>query len=63
MGLLAATLERVDAEGAPAYLESSNPINTPRYERLGFSVCGRVRAARGRPERHPDVARIETSLA
>jgi len=40
MGLLAATLERIDAEGAPAFLESSNPANTPRYERLGFSVCG-----------------------
>jgi hypothetical protein len=29
MGLLAATLERIDAEGAPAFLESSNPDNTP----------------------------------
>jgi len=40
MGLLAATLEQIDAEGAPAFLESSNPANTPRYERLGFSACG-----------------------
>jgi predicted N-acetyltransferase YhbS len=40
MGLLAATLERIDAEGAPAFLESSSLDNTPRYERLGFSVCG-----------------------
>jgi GNAT superfamily N-acetyltransferase len=40
MGLLAATLERIDAEGAPAFLESSNPVNNPRYERLGFTVCG-----------------------
>jgi GNAT superfamily N-acetyltransferase len=40
MGLLAATLERIDAEGSPAFLESSNPVNTPRYERLGFAVCG-----------------------
>jgi GNAT superfamily N-acetyltransferase len=40
MGLLAATLERIDAEGTPAFLESSNPVNTPRYERLGFAVCG-----------------------
>jgi GNAT superfamily N-acetyltransferase len=40
MGLLAATLERIDAEGAPAFLESSNPANTPRYERLGFVPCG-----------------------
>jgi GNAT superfamily N-acetyltransferase len=40
MRLLAATLERIDSEGAPAFLESSNPVNTPRYERLGFAVCG-----------------------
>lgn len=40
MGLLAATLERIDAEGAPAFLESSNPVNTPRYEALGFTICG-----------------------
>jgi GNAT superfamily N-acetyltransferase len=36
MGLLAANLEEIDAAGAPAYLESSNPANVPRYERLGF---------------------------
>jgi GNAT superfamily N-acetyltransferase len=36
MRLLAENLARTDAEGAPAYLESSNPANTPRYERLGF---------------------------
>jgi len=40
MGLLADGLARIDAEGAPAFLESSNPANTPRYERLGFAVCG-----------------------
>jgi GNAT superfamily N-acetyltransferase len=40
MGLLADTLARIDAEGAPAFLESSNPVNIPRYERLGFVVCG-----------------------
>jgi GNAT superfamily N-acetyltransferase len=38
MGLLADNLARVDAEEAPAYLESSNPANVPRYERLGFAV-------------------------
>jgi GNAT superfamily N-acetyltransferase len=38
MGLLAANLEEIDGEGAPAYLESSNPVNVPRYERLGFEV-------------------------
>jgi len=40
MGLLAANLARIDAAGMPAFLESTNPANTPRYERLGFSVCG-----------------------
>jgi GNAT superfamily N-acetyltransferase len=38
MGLLADNLARIDAEGEPAYLESSNPANVPRYERLGFAV-------------------------
>jgi GNAT superfamily N-acetyltransferase len=49
MGLLAATLERIDAEGAPAFLESSNPANTPRYERLGFAVCGEFELPEGGP--------------
>lgn len=29
-------LTLADKEGAPAYLENSNPKNTPLYERLGF---------------------------
>jgi GNAT superfamily N-acetyltransferase len=36
MSLLAANLAQIDAEGMPAYLESSNPANNARYERLGF---------------------------
>lgn len=36
MGLLAENLASIDVQGAPAYLESSNPSNTPRYERVGF---------------------------
>lgn len=40
MGLLAETLARIDAARMPAFLESSNPVNTPRYERLGFSIFG-----------------------
>ncbi|MFP5389249.1 MAG: GNAT family N-acetyltransferase [Thermoleophilia bacterium] len=36
MKLLAANLARIDAEGVPAYLESTNPANNARYERLGF---------------------------
>jgi GNAT superfamily N-acetyltransferase len=36
MSLLAANLAQIDAEGMPAYLESSNPANNARYERHGF---------------------------
>jgi GNAT superfamily N-acetyltransferase len=54
MGLLAATLKQIDVEGAPAFLESSNPVNTPRYERLGFSVCGKF----GLPGDGPDVTQM-----
>ncbi len=40
MGLLAENLASMDAEGVPAYLESTNPDNNPRYERLGFRQVG-----------------------
>ncbi len=40
MGLLAANLERIDAEGMPSFLESSNPANGQRYERLGYRQVG-----------------------
>jgi GNAT superfamily N-acetyltransferase len=40
MGLLAENLAVIDAEGIPAYLESSNPDNNQRYERLGFEQVG-----------------------
>jgi GNAT superfamily N-acetyltransferase len=40
MGLLADNLTRIDARGAPAFLESSNPANDHRYERLGFVPIG-----------------------
>lgn len=36
MALLAENLARIDEEAMPAYLESSNPDNDKRYERLGF---------------------------
>jgi ribosomal protein S18 acetylase RimI-like enzyme len=41
--LLEAALARCDAEGAVAYLESSNPANIPLYERFGFRVTGVIR--------------------
>ena len=40
MGLLAENLARIDSEGMPAYLESSNSANDHRYERLGFERVG-----------------------
>ena len=40
MALLADNLARIDSEGMPAYLESSNPENDCRYERLGFVRAG-----------------------
>jgi ribosomal protein S18 acetylase RimI-like enzyme len=40
--LLSHALERVDREGEIAYLESSNPVNVPLYERHGFEVVGEI---------------------
>jgi GNAT superfamily N-acetyltransferase len=34
--LIEDNLARIDAEHAPAYLESTNPANLQRYEKLGF---------------------------
>lgn len=45
--LLAECLERIDAEGAAAYLESTNPANDARYARLGFERRGTVRLPDG----------------
>jgi GNAT superfamily N-acetyltransferase len=49
MGLLAENLERIDAEGAAAYLESSNRENDRRYERLGFELVGEFSGPSGEP--------------
>ena len=40
--LLKQALARCDADGLPAYLESSNPRNIPLYERHGFEILGRI---------------------
>jgi len=40
MALLRTDLERIDAAGMPAYLESSNSANDHRYEALGFRRIG-----------------------
>ncbi len=38
--LLAEHLERLDADGIPAFLESTNPANDHRYVRAGFQRIG-----------------------
>jgi GNAT superfamily N-acetyltransferase len=45
--LLQPVLEACDAEGLPAYLESSNPRNVPFYERFGFVATGTIQVPGG----------------
>ncbi len=40
MRLLRENIARFDREGVPTYLESSNAINNPRYEGLGYRKVG-----------------------
>lgn len=40
--LMRHALRRSDADGVPAYLESSNPRNIPLYERHGFEILGTI---------------------
>ncbi|MFE2998130.1 GNAT family N-acetyltransferase [Nocardia sp. NPDC059246] len=51
--LMRSRLERCDAEGIPAYLESSKPQNVPYYERFGFDVTGTLDATAGGPPLWP----------
>ncbi|HYM84391.1 MAG TPA: GNAT family N-acetyltransferase [Candidatus Dormibacteraeota bacterium] len=44
--LLADDLARLDGEGLPAYLESTNPANDHRYERAGFRRVGEFSTVR-----------------
>jgi GNAT superfamily N-acetyltransferase len=48
MELLADNLARIDAEGMPAYLESSNSANDARYERQGFARVGELERPDGK---------------
>jgi GNAT superfamily N-acetyltransferase len=50
MSLLSQNLAAIDAEGAPAYLESTNPVNDRRYEGAGFVRRGEFRTP---GEEHP----------
>jgi ribosomal protein S18 acetylase RimI-like enzyme len=47
--LLTSRLDRVDAEHAPAYLESSKEANIPYYQRFGFEVTGEIVVPNGGP--------------
>jgi len=43
--ILEESLRRCDADRLPAYLENSNPKNTPLYERFGFEAMGIIQPA------------------
>lgn len=47
--LLKHTLAMIDAEGADAYLEASNPALIPLYERHGFEVVGMIQVGDAPP--------------
>ena len=51
--LMHSRLDRVDAEHAPAYLESSKPENVPYYQRFGFEVTGEIVLPDGGPTLWP----------
>ena len=51
--LMQSRLDRVDAEHAPAYLESSNPDNVPYYQRFGFEITGEITLPDGGPSLIP----------
>jgi GNAT superfamily N-acetyltransferase len=40
-------LDTCDADGVPAYLESSNPANIPFYRRQGFETTGEITLPEG----------------
>lgn len=48
--LMAPVLAKCDAEGMPAYLESSKEVNVPLYERNGFQVTEEFQVPNGGPK-------------
>jgi GNAT superfamily N-acetyltransferase len=47
--LLQHALSQCDREHAPAYLESTNPVNIPLYERHGFKVLATIQVGSSPP--------------
>jgi predicted GNAT family N-acyltransferase len=51
--LMESRLDRVDAEHAPAYLESTKHENIAYYQRCGFEVTGEIVLPEGGPTMWP----------
>ena len=51
--LMRSRLDRVDAEHAPAYLESTKQDTVPYYMRFGFEVTGEIKLPGGGPSMYP----------
>jgi len=51
--LMRSRLDRCDAEGAPAYLENTNPKNESYYLRFGFEVTAEIKLPDGGPSMWP----------
>ncbi len=47
--LMKEALRRCDAQGLPAFLESSNPQNISLYERHGFETLGQIKVSAAAP--------------
>lgn len=47
--LMRRALERCDADGVPAYLESTNPRNVSLYRRHGFEILGAIQVGSSPP--------------
>lgn len=51
--MLKQSLERCDRESLGAYLENTNPANTPLYESFGFKAIGEIIVGEGAPKLIP----------